>query len=248
MGLPRPPGDFDRIYSPPEPPETARRSRRTTVLAAAGALAAVAVLVFLLLPFGDDGNDGGGPSATGSTAPGGRSPSASSTEPVYTALPPACRSVSAATVRRVAPGGGPQMSGNSTFSYCAYGSRTPAGGKRFRWLEIDARLYPSGGAVPPVESARRHFGIKWTLAGKVTEERTVVLERQGGIGDQAFRWFKTDRRLPIATGQVAVRTRNAVITVSYSERTAGEKGAAAQRQRCLAEAAAVAREVLGHLR
>ncbi|REE98673.1 hypothetical protein [Thermomonospora umbrina] len=247
MGLSRSSGDFDRIYSPPEPPETARRSRRRTVVAAGVAVAAVASLAFLLFRTGDDSGGATVP-GTSSGGPGASGTSGGAVEPVYRSLPPACRSVSPETVRRVAPGGRPEMSGNDTLSYCAYGSRTPTAGGEYRWLEIDARLYPSGTGGTAIDSARRHFGIKWTLAGKVTEERTVTLERRSGLGDQAFHWFKTDRRLPLVTGQIAVRSRNVVITVSYSERTAGEKGLAAQRERCLDEVAAVTREVLRHLR
>lgn len=248
MDRSRPPGDFDRIYSPPEPPETARRPRTLTLLLAVGAVAVAVSAVFVLLPSGEKN---GGDRAGGAPASGGGTVRPSSARPVdgpvYTALPPACRMVSEETVRRLVPQAERTSSGNTTFGYCGYGSASSSGEAKDRWLQIDSRLYQATGAVTPVDSARRHFDIKWALAGRATEERTLTLERQSGLGEQAYRWFKVDRDRPLAIGEVAVRSRNVVITVSYSERTSGENPPEAQRQRCLAEATAVAREVLAHL-
>ncbi|SEF88897.1 hypothetical protein SAMN04489712_102395 [Thermomonospora echinospora] len=250
MGLPRPPGDFDRIYSPPEPPETARRPRLVRLLLPVmGAVAVAVAAVFLLLPSGEEERGAPAPRASRGGTPASAnssSPAPSSAGPIYTALPPACRSVSAETVRRLVPRAERTSSGNTTFGYCGFGS-PPSAEAKDRWLQIDSRLYPAAGAVTPVDSARRHFDIKWALAGKATEERTVTLERQSGLGEQAYRWFKVDRQRPLAIGEVAVRSRNVVITVSYSERTVGAEPSAAQRQRCLTEATAVAREVLESL-
>ncbi|TNY38365.1 hypothetical protein [Thermomonospora catenispora] len=240
MGLPRPPEHFDRIYSPPEPP-TPRRRRpgRLTVLSAAAVVAAAAMaLVFLLPVGGDDGRAASG--RTASSAPGG-APTASRRR--YSTLPPACGTVSERTVRRLVPGGRPTSSGNATFGYCGYGSTSGEP----RWLSVDLRLYTEIGAFTPEQSAQRHFDIKWTLAGRSTEDRTVTLEALPGLGDQAYRWFKVDRRRPLAIGEVAVRTGNVVITAGYSEPTAGTEPSPRQRERCLEEAAAVAREVLGSL-
>ncbi|MBA9007615.1 hypothetical protein [Thermomonospora cellulosilytica] len=241
MGLPRPPEDFDRIYSPPEPPAPARRSRRFTLLLAAGAVAAVAAVALVLLPGGDPGG-GAAPGGTASPAP---VPDGTSGSPHrrYSALPPACGTVSERTVRRLVPDGRPTSSGNATFGYCGYGS---ASGEA-RWLSVDLRLYTAVGAFTPEQSAQRHFDIKWTLAGRSTEERTVTLEALPGLGDQAYRWFKVDRHRPLAIGEVAVRTGNVVVTAGYSEPVAGTEPSPRQRERCLAEAAAIAREVLGRL-
>lgn len=262
MGLSRSPEQFDRVYSPPEPPAPARRSRLVTVLLVVAALAVAAAAVFLLLP-GDrsartTGAPGGVPPAqsqeplTVRPSPSGSpltssSPTGSPDQsgPVYTALPAPCGAVSEATVRRLVPDARTTQSSNRTFGSCYYSSAPKAG---FRWLQVESRLYSPDNTATPVEDARRLFGVQWTLAGKATEERTVRLERQDGLGEQAYRWFKVDERQPTAIGVVAVRQRNVVITVSYSEQTAAGSGLGAQERRCLAEAAAVAREVLMDLR
>jgi len=247
VGLPRPPGGFDRIYSPPEPPDTAHRSRLVTLPAVVGVAAAAVAVVWWLLPLGgDEEGSASGPSGGASAS---RPPAAATKAaggPVYTALPPACRTVSEATVERLVPGAERTSSGNNTFGYCGYGPSSGRGAER--WLEIDSRLYSATGAITPVDSARRHFDIKWRLARQVTEERTVTLEEQPGLGDQAYRWFRVDRSRPLAIGEVAVRSGNVVITVRYTERTDGGTPSARQRQRSLEEAAAVAREVLRNLR
>lgn len=249
MGPPRPPGHFDRIYSPPEPPETARRSRLVTLLWVVGAVAVVAVPAVWLLPLGgDEDARTSSPRAGPSSATGSPRPGASADGPVHTALPPICRTVSKATVERLVPGAEQTSSGNDTFGYCGFGASSPSAEVKDRWLMVEGRIYLASGAVTPVESARRHFEVQWTMASKATEERTVTLERQSGLGDQSYRWFRVDRNQPLAIGEVTVRTRNVMITVRYTERTSGGSSAARQRQRCLREATAVAREVLGNLR
>lgn len=269
MGLPRPPEPFHRVYSPPEPPATARRTmvgRRgcLTLLLAAVAFAVAAVVAFVLLPGGKQSRTakpppvasepgaGSRPSATGPSEepssaptppPTTPPPTAAPQTPVFTSLPPPCAAVSEATVRRLVPGAKITKSANTTFASCAYSSP----GQGFRWLQVESRLYASANTATPVQDAHRLFGVQWSLAGRATEERTVSLRRQTGLGDEAYRWFKVDERQPTAIGVVAARLRNVVITVSYSEQTASKKGLGAQEQRCLAEAAAVAREVLADL-
>lgn len=240
MGLPRPPEHFDRIYSPPEPPTPRRRRPRPFTVLSAAAIAVAAVALVLLLPGGGIGGDR---AASDQTASPARNGTPAALRRHYSALPPACATVSEQTVRRLVPGGRPTSSGNATFGYCGYGSTSGAS----RWLSVDLRLYTAIGAFTPEQSAQRHFAIKWTLAGRSTEEQTVTLEALPGLGDQAYRWFKVDRHRPLAIGEVAVRVGNVVITTGYSEPAAGAQPSARQRERCLAEAAALAREVLRRL-
>jgi hypothetical protein len=257
----RPPEHFDRVYSPPEPPAPARRSRLVTVLLAVVGFAVAATAVFVLMPRDRSGRTVAAPvqepssaqaqaspsqrqPPPASPAPSSPSPSPTPSEAVYTALPAPCGTVSAATVQRLVPDARRTQSSNRTFGSCSYSSEPDAG---FRWLQVESRLYSPANTATPVQDAQRLFGVQWTLAGKATEERTVLLERQGGLGDQAYRWFKVDERQPTVIGVVAVRQRNVVITVSYSEQTAGKSGQRAQEQRCLSQAATVAREVLAEL-
>lgn len=260
MGLPRPPEPFHRVYSPPEPPPAARRSltaRRGCVpgLLAAAAFVVAALVVFLLLP-GDGTSQKAKPPAVPSPSetesqepspteeePTSR-PTPTPTERVFATLPEPCGTVPASTVRRLVPQARVTKSSNRTFANCAYLSP----GEGVQGLQIETRLYATANTPRPVEDAHRSFGVQWTQASKATEERTLSLRRQSGLGDEAYHWFKVDRRIPVVIGMVTARLGNVVITVSYSEQTGSKNKAEAQQQRCLSEATGVAREVLADLR
>jgi hypothetical protein len=266
VGLSRAPEPFHRVYSPPDPPAATRRPRRLRLLLAVVAAVAVAgALVFVVLRSGGGPADptaqtppavppavpsavpsSGTPEPTESTEP---SPGPTSPPPpgerLYTALPPACQTVSQETVRRLVPNAKPMQSANQTFASCSY-SATPDSG--FRWLRVESRLYAPAFTSTPLEDAERLFGVQWSLARRATEERTIRLEPARDLGDEAYRWFKIDERQPTAIGVVAVRQRNVVITVSYSEQTARTSQLRTMEQRLLAQAAGAAGEVLADLR
>ncbi|MFD0901437.1 hypothetical protein [Actinomadura sediminis] len=242
-GLPRPPEPFERVYSAPDPPSPSRRPGLLAVLAVVVALG-VAGGGALLLRSGD-GTDDAAPrtAAPSSPAPSSASSPASSPAPSsagpIAALPEPCGMVTAETVRRTIPDARQRDSANSTLTTCTYSST----GSAFHWLRVEAHLYAPANTATPVEDARRYFDAQWRQAHEAPLVRTVTLERQPGLGDEAYRWFKSDEGQPTVVGQVTARTRNAVITVSYSERGEG----AARERECLDAAAAVAREVLTSL-
>lgn len=233
MGLQRPPDPFHRVYSAPEPPSPARRSRRLALLVAVVAFAAAAVAVFLLAPV----RGGGDETAVRLTPP--RTPESAGAR-VVKALPAPCGTLSRRTVDRTVPQATRRESANSTLTTCTYSST----GRDFRWLRIEAHLYAPGDTQDPVRDAESYYDAQWTQAHHAPLVRTISLEPHQGIGDEAYRWFKADEGQPTVVGQVTARIRNAVFTVSYSERAPGE-GEQDERQRaCLAKATDVAVEVM----
>jgi hypothetical protein len=208
-------------------------------------LGLVAGAVFFLVPGGDDrvvsaSMPSGAPKQAG--APPAGAPSAEE-EPI-SSLPPPCGTVAAGTVEKLIPRPQRRESSNQTLTTCTYSS----GGDDFRWLRVEAHLYAPANTATPVEDAKGYFGAQWAQAHSATLERTVSLDRQSGVGDEAYRWFKADRGQPTVVGEVTVRLRNAVITVSYSEQTGDASAADARERDCLSNATRVAREVLGGFR
>ncbi|MFA1540092.1 hypothetical protein [Actinomadura monticuli] len=239
VGLRRPVEPFHRPYAGPEPPSPSRRPRRLLVFAvAAAAFAAAAVAVFLVAPGrGGDGTDRVAVTPTGS-APATPSPSEPA-QRIVRALPPPCGTVSEGTVARTVPKARKQESANSTLTTCTYTSTEPG----FRWMRVETRLYAPANTATPVRDAESYYDAQWAQAHDAPLVRTIALERQGGVGDEAYRWFTADKGQPTVVGQVTARVRNAVFTVSYSERAPG-RGEQAERERaCLAKATAAAREV-----
>ncbi|NDU71243.1 hypothetical protein GWI34_01205 [Actinomadura sp. DSM 109109] len=242
MGLQRPVEPFHRPYAGPEPPAPGRRPRRLIALLAAAAALAVAAVVAVLAVSG-----GGGDEAAPRRAPRdgpSRPPSGPPPGSVIGALPPPCGMVAAATVARAVPKATRRQSANSTLTTCTYTST----GSAFRWLRVEAHLYAPGDTATPVEDAEGFFDAQWAQAHDAPLVRTVTLERQGGIGDEAYRWFKTDEGQPTVVGQVTARVRNAVFTVGYSEQAPRGGPAGAREAACVGTATAAAREVLAALR
>lgn len=242
MGLQRPVEPFHRPYAGPEPPAPARRPRRLlALLVAVVAFAAAAVAVFLMAP----GQDGGGTDEAAVTprtnAPAPSAPTGQGR--MVKALPAPCGTVSAATVEKAVPKASKRQSANSTLTTCTYSST----GSAFRWLRVEAHLYAPADTATPVQDAEGYYDAQWAQAHDAPLVRTVSLERASGIGDEAYRWFKADEGQPTVVGQVTARIRNAVLTVSYSERApaAGERDA--RERACLATATTAAREVLAAL-
>lgn len=262
MGLPRSSESFQRVYSAPEPPKAARRPRVLALLIAAVSFVVAAVAVFLLVPGGGDGarrtpdRDRAAPPAaspgepSASSEPSGKpsgSPSASPNPPQarpFGALPAPCTSVKQDTIKRIVPGARRSEQSNSTLTTCTFSS----GGDGFRWLRVEGHLYAPGNTGTPVEDAKRYYDAQWRQAHGATLERTISLEGESGLGDEAFLWFKADKGMPTVVGQATARFRNAVVTVGYSEQARGEGGAAERERACLAKAREVAAEVLAGLR
>ncbi|MFB4306427.1 hypothetical protein ACA511_09930 [Actinomadura sp. GTD37] len=245
MGLQRPVEPFHRPYAGPEPPSPARRPRRLlAVLVAAAAFAAAAVAVFLVAPGEENGTDRAAvaPRRSAPQTPSQTPPETPSSEPaqrIVKALPPPCGTVSAGTVAKAVPEAREEERKNSTLTSCTYTS-TESG---FRWMRVETRLYAPSHSAAPVRDAESYYDARWTQAHDAPLFRTISLERERGVGDEAYRWLKADAGQPTVVGEVTVRVRNAVFTVSYSEQAPG-KGERAERERvCLARATAAAREV-----
>ncbi|MFI0404631.1 hypothetical protein [Actinomadura sp. 3N508] len=234
MSLQRPGGPFHRPYSPPEPPAPARRlPKRLAVLVTAGLLAAAAVAAFLVVP-----GQGKEKATVRPTPPVGTRQSAT-----LTALPPPCETVSKGTIDRTVPMATRTENANSTLTTCTY---TPTGAA-FPWLRVEARLYSSGNTTTPVQDAKDYYATQWTQAHDARLVRTITLERDRALGDEAYRWYRADHGRPSVVGQVTARVRNAVFTVTYAERAPGRAAQDAREGPCIATVTAVAREVLAVL-
>ncbi|MBE1531000.1 hypothetical protein [Actinomadura algeriensis] len=247
-GLPRPPEPFERVYSAPDPPAAARRFRLLALSAVVVVLGAATGGGALLLR-SKDGTSASPPRTAvpseSAPAPSESAPATESAAPSpagaapIAALPEPCGMVTAETVRRTIPDARQEERANSTLTTCTYSSS----GSAFRWLRVETYLYAPANTATPVEDARRFYDAQWRQAHDAPLVRTVTLEPQPGLGDQAYRWFTNEKGQPTVVGQVTARTRNVVITVSYSERGEGT----GRERECLAAATSVAREVLTSL-
>ncbi|WP_433463770.1 hypothetical protein [Spirillospora sp. CA-128828] len=236
MGLQRPIEPFHRPYAGPEPPAPARRPRKTLAMLVGAVVFAVAAgTVFLLAP-GRRGHEAAPVTAARPSGP-------ASPGQVITALPAPCGTVSAATVERTVPKAQPRQRANSTLTTCTY----TTAGSASRWLRVEAHLYVPDGTVTPVQDAEGYYDAQWAQAHDASPARTISLDREPGIGDEAYHWSKADDGEQNVVGQVTARTRNAVFTVSYGERAPGRAAQDEREPACLVTAAAVAREVLGVL-
>ncbi|SNS91729.1 hypothetical protein SAMN05443665_101283 [Actinomadura meyerae] len=260
VGLHPPAEPFHRPYAGPEPPSPDRRPKRLIVLlVAAVAFAGAAVAVFLVAPGGGKGTDRAAvtPSTAGPTpsepTPSGPAPSepapseptaSEPAQPIVRALPPPCGTVRAGTVAKAVPKASEKKSANSTLTTCTYTSKESA----FRWLRVEARLYAPAHTATPVRDAESYYDAQWTQAHDAPLVRTIALEREHGVGDEAYRWFMADQGQPTLVGLVTARVGNAVVTVSYSEEAPRGGGQAARERPMLGTATAVAREVLTALK
>lgn len=242
MGRGRPVEPFHRPYSPPEPPAPARRPRRFAVLAAVVVLVAAGAALYLLVP-GRGGRDAAVRSRPGGegSRPPASAPSASAKARIVETLPPPCGTVSKATVDRAVPRATRREDANSTLTTCTFSSA----GSAYPWLRVETHLYAPANTATPVEDAESYYNAQWERAGEAAHVRTITLERRRGLGDEAYRWSRTDEGRPAVVGQVTARVRNAVFTVSYGERAPGGRGAQDGRARAsIATVTAVAAEVL----
>ncbi|TDC80090.1 hypothetical protein [Actinomadura sp. 7K507] len=236
MGLQRSSEPFHRVYSAPEPPSPDRRPRLLKLLAVVAALAVAGAVVFLVMPGQGQGHAGRDNAAI---RPPGDSPSQRFVE----ALPEPCGTVSKDTVDQAVPKAAQRQSANSTLTTCTYSSA----GSEHRWLRVEARLYSPGVTDTPVEDAESYYDTQWAQAHDTPFIRTISLARHRGMGDEAYRWFKADEGRPAVLGQVTARIRNAVFTVSYSERAPGAGERDDREGACLDRATAAARDVLDAL-
>ncbi|MBC6460417.1 hypothetical protein [Actinomadura sp. HBU206391] len=252
MGLPRPSEPFHRVYSPPEPPSTAtRRSAVVGIFTVVAAFAVAASVVLVLLSgrgSGDRSGHGTGDGATGAARSSARIAPPRSVPPsppagTLTVLPAPCGMVARPTVERLVPRARSEQSANSTLGTCTYASARAGS----RWLRVETRLFDPVDGTDPVAAASGFFAAQWTRARNDPVVRTVSLERQGGLGDEAYRWYKIDKGQPTVVGEVAVRFRNAVMTVSYSGEAPGADDSPVNERMYLTEATGVVREGLDAL-
>ncbi|MGI5164571.1 hypothetical protein ACQEU3_09480 [Spirillospora sp. CA-253888] len=259
MGLPRPQEPFQRVYSAPEPPAPARRPKVLALLVAVVSFVLAAVAVFWLAPGGTEREKptaaSPAPSAEPTPPPSASDEPSASPEPTtpppsssapptqapaVAALPPACKTVSQATLRNLIPKAKQTAGANRGLTSCT----STAGDGSYRWLLVEATLYPPDDSEAPVDQARGLYASRWNQAHQPSMTETLALERRSGLGDEAYHWFKVDKGQPTVTGEVVVRDRNVVIRVGYSESVPARGQAAGRRQSCLDKAARVAREVL----
>jgi hypothetical protein len=197
-----------------------RPSRRRLLLIATAVVivAAAAVLVPWALPDGDK------PTTTASS----RSPAAPTTtsaaksspaKGAVARLPQPCTMVKAEHVRALIPEPKQEDQRTSTLAICTYTS----GGAKFQWLRVEAYLYSDS------DEAVQRFQADWTQAQHSTLERTLRLQKQSGLGDEAFQWYKIDKAQPTAVAQLTVRFRNVVVNASYSEQQGSGSAAVEQR-------------------
>lgn len=250
MVISRAPEPFHRVYSPPEPPPTAGRPALLGVVTAAAASVLAVGTGFLL------GFDSGGPEGTASADKawvGGRPESREQAGPPVTdpsprlfgSVPTPCSGVTESTRDRLLDrGAAVSRSANTSVAICTF---TATGGA-VRWLRVETRVFPQASSRAPVEDARTFLGRQWDRAHQETDAHTLMLERSSEPGDEAYHWLKRDTDQPIALAEVAVRLRNAVITIGYSFETTSNGTFAQSEQRALSEAATVARDVLATFR
>jgi hypothetical protein len=240
MGVPRPPDRFQRVYSPPEPPSTARRSTLVGVLMV---LVALSLSGFAILVLGSDG-DPQGPGGPGSGSPSelrtsDARPGASGGP--FTSLPPVCDAVRRSTVNRLVPRAAVRHSANTTLTTCTF---TAAGGRPS--LRVEARIFVPVDGTSPDAAAAADFAARWARARRDPAVRTV--RRRAGLGDEAFRRFAIDGNRTEAVGEVVVRLRNAVVTVTYggdARDPRGPGGGVRNEGEFLTAATDVATEVIG---
>lgn len=247
MDLSRPPEPFHRVYSPPEAPPTGRR--RPVVGAAAAATGVVmAVAVGLSVGSGTDpgnrsrsrGPDRASVGGSPNDPRAGRSAADAGAVRTFVSVPAPCSGVDARTLHRLVSAPSVHQSSNSSLATCTFSSTS--GG--LRRLRVETRVIPPGVTATPVQDMAAFFAAQWARARRDAAGRTVSLERYQGLGDEAYRWYRLDLGGPAAVGEVALRVRNAVVTVAYSRQEQAPAAASTESERsCLAEATEVAREV-----
>lgn len=243
MGLPRPPEAFHRVYSPPEPPP---QSHRPVVVRA---LTVVVLLVagatgYMVYDRHDTAQEVAGRPAPPVIAARPSVPSSESRVTVpqlFTIAPKACVVVSPDTVRRLIPSATIAHNGGPTASTCDYSGKA---GSRYRELRVETQIFAPAASQDPVDDAKIAIDSRLADARSDPVVRTVAVSRVGGLGDEAYQRYATDKGQPTVVGEVVVRVRNSVAAVSYAEDAPAGGGEEAVRQRCITEATAVVREIL----
>ncbi len=173
--------------------------------------------------------------------PAPRDAPAQATAPrLFTMAPKACVVVSPDTVQRLVPSATIAHDGGSTASTCDYSGKAGSG---HRELRVETQIFTPTVSSDPVDDAK--VAIDSRLADARTDPvvRTVAVSRVGGLGDEAYQRYATDKGRPTVLGEVVVRVRNSLAAVSYAADARGGDEEAV-RQRCVTEATAVAREIL----
>jgi hypothetical protein len=185
--------------------------------------------------------EAGSPARTASPSGGPASPWEVRT---FAALPPPCGTVGRSTVDRLVTKAKAVQAANTTLGTCTYSSA----GARSQRLRVETRIFDPAGGADAAATASGFFGAQWTRTREDPMVRIVSLKRQDGMGDEAYRLYKVDKGQPTVVGEVAVRLRNAVITVSYSGVASGPGQSAANERNYLSASTTVAREVLAALK
>jgi hypothetical protein len=160
---------------------------------------------------------------------------------LFKRAPQACVIVSPDTVHRLVPAATIARGGGLTASTCDYSGKV---GSRFRELRVETQIFTPAVSPDPVDDAKAAIGNRWADAREDPVVRTVEMRHVAGLGDEAYERYATDKGQPTVVGEVVMRVRNSLVAVSYVENAPAAGGADAARQRCLAEATAVAREIL----
>jgi hypothetical protein len=160
---------------------------------------------------------------------------------LFTVAPQACVIVSPDTVHRLVPDATIARGGESTASTCDYAGKA---GSRYRELRVETQIFNPAVSPDPVDDAKVAIDNRWADARKDPVVKTVDIERVRGLGDEAYRRYATDKGQPTVVGEIVVRVRNSLAAVSYVEDAPASGGADAAKQRSLATATAVAREIL----
>jgi hypothetical protein len=221
----------------------------TAVLAVCAAAAVIVALGSYGTPRGRTGTTepkggAGSPARTARTAPTSGPPATPREAPTFAALPPPCGTVGRSTVDRLVTKARVEQAANTTLGTCTYSSA----GARSQWLRVETRIFDPIGGTDAAATASGFFGAQWTRTREDPMVRVVSMERQDGMGDDAYRVYKMDKGQPTVVGEVAVRLRNAVITVSYSGVASAPARSDANERKYVSGATTVAREVLTALK
>jgi hypothetical protein len=178
------------------------------------------------------------PSLTHSPTP---SPTGASGEPVYGAAPKACTVPDRATYTRLVPEPRVQTGGDPASTICLILSGKEADAS----LRVEARLFPAAQHPDPVQAASDFFAADLAEARQPsTLTTTIALDSRTDLGDQAFTWSREDKGLPTIVAEVEIRSRNAVLRVTYSHDPGAQETNDAASHRFLTGALQAARQVL----
>jgi hypothetical protein len=161
---------------------------------------------------------------------------------LFRLAPQACAVVSPTTQERLVPSATIARFGGSTASTCDYSGKA---GSRYRELRVETQIFAPPVSHDPVDDAKVAIDNRLTDAQEDPVVRTVDIEPVSGLGDEAYQRFAADKGQPTVVGEVVVRVRNSLAAVTYVEEAPADDAAGEEiKRRCIAEARAVAQEIL----